>query len=150
MSGDPYEDGEIVMLPQSTPLVTSLRSIIGIQSIYSTRASEFPFGWKLSSVPLRGDKYADASPIFYKGRWYVWITVIEHLKGLSYELRLYIVDGLRLATDPWILHPKSPVTFNMKYARMGGRPSIFNGEVYRPAQVFKPSKQLSSSVFFNA
>jgi hypothetical protein len=124
------------MIPQSSPLVTSLKGLLGVQQIYVTKPSEFPYGWRLASVPLRGEKYADASPVFYKGRWYVWITAIANTKAdMTYELRLYIVNGPRLATDPWVLHPRSPITHDMRYARMGGRPTIFNGELYRPAQV---------------
>ena len=136
-SGDGIEDGEIVMFPQSTPLVTSLKGLIGSQRVYATKPSLFPFGWKHVSTPLMGGKYVDASPIHYLGRWYVWVTEVIDIRAhvpAVYHLNLYIISGPRLSTGTWTLHPSSPLTTDKRYARMGGRPVIDNGRLLRPAQ----------------
>ena len=138
LAGDGMEDGEIVMIPQSSPLVNSLKGYLGTQRVYTTKPSLFPFGWTHVATPLSGGKFADASPVFFKGRWYVWITEIIDGNGkdkkLSYHLDLYNLEGPSLSTSTWTKHPSSPITTDMKYARMGGRPVVHNGVVYRPAQ----------------
>lgn len=98
-AGDGVEDGEIRMSPQSNPLITSSKSYLGAQRLYVTKPSLFPFGWHQVAIPLKGGKFADASPDFYKGRWYVWITDIEHpeKRPPKYTLLLFIVRGTSLS-----------------------------------------------------
>merc|ERR1711871_1285536 len=44
------------------------------------------------------------------------------------------LDGHTLASSKWIKHPSSPISTDMRYARMGGRPVVHDGILYRPAQ----------------
>jgi hypothetical protein len=82
--------------------------------------------------------------VLYKGRWYVWITEITNTeRGPLYILQFYTIKGHVLSDGEWILHPSSPVTSDMRYARMGGRPLIYKGELYRPAQDCSGNPNLS-------
>lgn len=133
--GDGLEDGEYVMLPQSNPIVGSFDGIFGVQRALVTKPSDFPFGWKHVSNKLSGKKFADASPIFWMGKWYIWITSILH-GPTRYSLELYYIpESKDLARSRWIEHPSSPITTNMTIARMGGRPLVTDdGMLLRPAQ----------------
>jgi hypothetical protein len=134
--GDGNEDGEYIMLPQSDPIVSTGGNILGAQRAYVTKPSEFPFGWKQVAVKIRGKKLADASPIFWKGRWYIWIThLTNNPRTSSGFLELYMTEGRDLARSPWIKHPMSPVTADLRMNRMAGRPVVTSrGELLRPAQ----------------
>jgi len=132
--GDGLEDGEMILIPQSNPLITRLKGYLGTQRVYTTKPSLFPYGWVHASTPIRGGKFADASPVYYKGRWYVWITEIHHTDHETrYELLLYVVSG-RLSEGVWTSHPANPITSDKRYARMGGRPVIHDQQLLRPAQ----------------
>jgi hypothetical protein len=50
----------------------------------------------------------------------------------SCSLRLYRAASL---TGDWVQHPMSPVTGDLRYARGGGRPFVYEGHVYRWTQV---------------
>lgn len=134
--GDAYEDGEMVMIPRAA--LTGAHSLRGgMQGVYTTTPSQFPYGWKLASVPLKGQQFTDATPVFFKGRWYVWVTTVESTtEGAKYELQLYVIEGTRLATAAWVRHPSSPITSDMRYARSGGRPVVHQQKLLRPAKVF--------------
>ncbi|KAL6757879.1 hypothetical protein V8C86DRAFT_2612716 [Haematococcus lacustris] len=104
-------------------------------SLYSTSKDDFPFGWKHAAVRGSEAHFMDTSAVYHEGQW--WIFTTTHgiwqwwTKGPAYQLHLYHADSL---LGEWHEHPLSPVSSDLRYARGGGRPFVYQGHVHRWAQ----------------
>lgn len=104
----------IYMLPESQDA--------GAVRLY--RFAEFPGKLALHRDLLVG-RYADPSPVFVEGVWYLFATS-------SRGLELFVTDDLVDGT--LALHPASPITADARYSRCGGVPFVIDGQLVRPAQ----------------
>jgi len=80
--------GMVLMIPE-----TNQANAI---SIYATSPADFPFGWYLVKRPLHGHRFADTSPVFFEGMWYIFTWY-------KWRLRLYYASDLLY--DRWVEHP---------------------------------------------
>lgn len=88
------------------------------------RFADFPRRPELYRELLVG-RYADPSPVFADGVWYLFAT---SARGLE----LFVTDDLIDGT--LTLHPCSPITDDRRYSRCGGVPFQMDGQLIRPAQ----------------
>uniref|UniRef100_A0A7N0TLU7 Glucosamine inositolphosphorylceramide transferase 1 n=1 Tax=Kalanchoe fedtschenkoi TaxID=63787 RepID=A0A7N0TLU7_KALFE len=115
--------GKIYMMPES--------SCKGELRLY--QAVKFPLKWRLEKVIL--DKpLVDANIIFHAGKY--WLFGSDH-RGFGTkkngELEIYYGSS---PLGPWRPHKKNPI-YNVDKslgARNGGRPFIYNGNLYRVGQ----------------
>lgn len=97
--------------------------------IYTTTRDAFPGGWTLLQVQLSGSgQLLDTSPVHFQGRWWVFTT---RRRPRPSRLELYVADDL---LGEWIPHPQNPLTVDARFSRCGGRPFVFEGQVYRCAK----------------
>ena len=117
-------DGERYMVPETNEA--------GAVRLY--RATGFPEVWTYEQDLIKAPYAADATPVFYNGRWWMFVEM-----GQNYQfdtLRLFHADDLR---GPWTEHPASPIiTGDPLRARPGGRPFVHDGRLVRLAQAGRP------------
>ncbi|GAB4184648.1 MAG: hypothetical protein Fur005_47190 [Roseiflexaceae bacterium] len=98
------------------------------------RAEHYPETWVHERNLIEAPYAADATPIFYQGRWWMFVEMGEQYRFDT--LRLFHAEDLR---GPWIEHPRSPIVVNDPLrARPGGRPVIWQGRLIRFAQAVQP------------
>jgi hypothetical protein len=115
-------DGDnIYMLPETTANKTL--------ELY--RAIEFPSKWQLDRVLIEGLCLADATPLFHRGRWWLFAAAAEHGSTDRDELVIFYSDKL---TGPWRPHRKNPVKSDCRSARPAGRILRQGARLLRPAQ----------------
>ena len=88
------------------------------------RFEEFPRRPVLHHCLLEG-RFADPSPAFIDGRWYLFATSDRGLE-------LFVTDDL--VNGKFVPHPASPVVTDPRHARCGGVPLRIGEHWYRPAQ----------------
>jgi hypothetical protein len=113
--------GAIYMLPETA----SGRAL----ELY--RAVEFPWRWELDAVLIEDIALADATPIFFQDRWWLFASAAEHGTTDQDELFIFHSDKLR---GPWLPHAGNPVKSDCRSARPAGRVMRSNGRLFRPAQ----------------
>jgi len=119
------EVAQFVMIPETNEL-DEVR-------LYVTDACCFPFGWRLHSTKLRGQRFLSPSPVWSarEGRWFIFTTV-------GYTLHLYMTVGPvrhSLLDAPWAAHPASPLyTRDRRFGRGAGRVVPWDGGFIRPSQ----------------
>lgn len=79
--------GQVLMLPET--------SAVHAVSLYATSPAEFPHGWRLVKRPLSGRRFADTSPVFFQGMWYIFTW---------YKWRLKLYYAKDLLEGPWLEH----------------------------------------------
>lgn len=99
--------------------------------LYTARA--FPYRWEFVAELLSGHPFTDASPVYYRGRWWLFVgTNPPH----DDTLRLYSAEAL---LGPWLEHPASPiVSGNPHLARPAGRIIVDGDQLIRLAQDCHP------------
>lgn len=94
------------------------------------RAERFPDRWAplqtLLDLPA-----IDASPVFYKGRWWMFFALPGEDNRAMRELHVAFADSLK---GPWHLHPANPVRTALDSARPGGTPFEHDGALVLPTQ----------------
>ncbi|MEO1568337.1 MAG: hypothetical protein AAFR94_03845 [Pseudomonadota bacterium] len=116
-------DGEVFMVPE-----THQRDQVEVW-----RCLEFPGQWVLHASALEGQAPAD-SVLFEHGS--AWWLFTSHASGdmpdYCRELHVYQASGPDLSElTP---HALNPAVMDTTCARMGGRPFVRNGTLYRPGQ----------------
>jgi hypothetical protein len=112
--------GDYYMIPESRKA----------HSVRLYRACEFPGRWVFVGTLLQGMSYADPTPFFHDGRWWLFTETGAHLK--HDVLRLHYADDL---LGPWVEHPASPVVADDPHiARPAGRVVLDGGRIIRYAQ----------------
>ncbi len=92
--------------------------------IYTT--NNFPYDWKLQKTLLKGRNFADATIIFHKNTWYLFVSDDTHTL-----LEIYYSDKFYGEYKP---HSKNPIYQNKKIARPAGHLFKFNNKLYRFSQ----------------
>jgi len=112
-------------------------------SVRLYRALQFPHRWTFVTTLVSGCRFADASPVYYGGRW--WMFTETSAAGACDILRLYYADDL---VGPWIEHPSSPiVTDNPHIARPAGRVLAWPDRIVRFTQDCSPRYGLQVHAF---
>lgn len=112
--------GELWMIPETS----------GAGTVELYRATDFPRGWTLDSVLLRGIDANDVTAFRYRQQWWLSATV-RRGGSCSDALHLWYADDLR---GPWTPHPGNPVVLDIASARPAGRVVLRDGRLLRPAQ----------------
>ena len=111
------EDG-IYMVPESSQ----------VNSVRLYRAKQFPYDWQCVGELLSGEEYADSSPFWLDGSWWMF----SETTGYNDTLRLFYAGAL---SGPWHEHPKSPiVSGDKRIARPAGRVLVGSKLAIRFAQ----------------
>lgn len=97
---------------------------------------------KIGKVLVENIPAIDATPIFYKNRWWIFCT---H-EGNFNNTNLYIYHALEFE-GPWHPHGNNPVKCDVRSSRPGGTPFLLNNKLYRPAQ--DCSSSYGSAVIIN-
>ncbi|XP_071713851.1 glucosamine inositolphosphorylceramide transferase 1-like [Rutidosis leptorrhynchoides] len=116
-------NGQIYMMPEGSKK--------GDLHLY--RAVEFPLKWKLEKVILNRP-LIDSFIMEYDSKY--WLFGSDHTRVSTKkngELEIWYSNS---PLGPWKQHKKNPVynTDKKTGARNGGRPFVYNGNVYRPGQ----------------
>jgi hypothetical protein len=114
-----HHDGEVFMIPESG----------SNNSIELYRATNFPFSWKLEKTMFHGPA-VDTTTLQHDGQWYFFTGLCEPQGNCAY-------GGLFMAPDlvsDWTLHPSSPISSDVRFARSAGAVKSINGHLYRPVQ----------------
>lgn len=120
-------EGAVYMVPET----------FEAQSVRLYRAVSFPDEWVFERELLTGAPFADASPFFHDGRWWMFVETSPKVPLAAdavpaNTLRLYQAPSL---VGPWIEHPKSPVVDgDHRIARPAGRVVLADGRLVRFAQ----------------
>jgi hypothetical protein len=116
-----FEDGEdVYLLPESADQ--------GSATLY--RAVDFPYQWERVAVIGEGLQLLDTTVLVDQGLYWLFTTVPgRHRSG--YTLLLFWAESL---TGHWNLHPASPISRDIRYARGAGRILRSDGRLYRPVQ----------------
>jgi hypothetical protein len=85
---------------------------------------DFPYGLERMKTILRGE-YADSSPLYYQGMWYLFTTS-------NRGLEIFFTEDI--SRGPYSPHPNNPITTDPRFSRSGGLPIVLNGQLYRIAQ----------------
>jgi hypothetical protein len=93
------------------------------------KAVDLPTQW--TKVATLIDDYAGVdSTLFQHGeRW--WLFGTDQLDGPNSKLKVWFADDL---FGPWQAHATNPVKTDPRSARPAGRPFLYDGQLYRPAQ----------------
>jgi hypothetical protein len=113
-------DGEIFMIPES--------GYNNTVELY--RALSFPDKWQLERVLFRGPAF-DVTLLRHAGRFWFFVTLIDKANPQRIELLLFHSHSL---LGDWSLHPRSPISRDIRTARCAGSPFLDSGSWIRPAQ----------------
>lgn len=93
----------------------------------------YPLGWKLHRVLMKGVSAADTSLFKHDGKWWMLTNIDSSESGdSSSELHVFYADDV--GSSNWTPHPMNPVIFDSRRARNGGL--LFHGDgIYRVFQV---------------
>lgn len=116
-----HHEGSFWMLPEAH------RS--GHLTLY--RASTFPDVWEKNNQFTFPVAAIDASPIFFKGLW--WMFFSPPGTGREKKSMLCAAFADRL-TGPWHLHPANPIRENLSSGRPGGTPIVDGNDLILPTQ----------------
>jgi hypothetical protein len=96
----------------------------GAGAVKLFRAVDFPTRWEFVTDLIQGN-YADPSPFYLDGRWWMFV-----LRGQE-ELTLHTSEALE---GPWQEHPESPLKSGRSATRPAGRPLLYDGKMIRFTQ----------------
>lgn len=116
-------DGEVFMIPETVES--------GKVELY--QAASFPHSW-VKVRDLLSLRAADCTPFIHEGRHWLFVPAIDPAES-SYQLLLF--HAPRLDGD-WILHPSSPLSLDVRYARCAGSIVFRDGKLFRPSQDCSP------------
>ncbi|MFM7622570.1 MAG: hypothetical protein ACKO57_06335, partial [Alphaproteobacteria bacterium] len=95
------------------------------------RATDFPHHWVLDRVMLPDLLIADATPLFYQGRWWLFGSVSYPPTPNWDELFVFHSPS---PLGPWEPHAHNPVKAHALGSRPAGNFFIYEGRLYRPGQ----------------
>jgi hypothetical protein len=116
-------DGEVFMIPETVQS--------GKVELY--HAVSFPHSW-VKVRDLLSIRAADCTPFVHEGRVWLFVPAIDPAES-SYQLLLFHAprpDG------DWALHPASPLSLDVRYARCAGAIVVRDGQLFRPSQNCAP------------
>ena len=121
-------DGTFYMLPEAA----------ASNEVWLYVSNDFPNEWKKHKLLLKGVALFDPTLIFRDGYWYLMGTQKPN-EGCAPHQYLYIYYTQHLLEGPWLPHPNSPVTRDVRGARPAGNVFEWAGKLIRPAQVGAPN-----------
>lgn len=95
------------------------------------RATDFPWRWTAAHEIALDHVAVDATPLFHKGRWWLFYTSADREPDKMGALHVAFADRL---TGPWTPHPMNPVRLDIASARPGGTPVVLGDTVVLPVQ----------------
>jgi hypothetical protein len=84
--------------------------------------------WRVVATIIENFPAVDPTILQHDGRWWLWCT---HAEEPDSELFLWYAFDL---FGPWTPHPGNAVKVDVRSSRPAGRPFLFEGNLYRPAQ----------------
>jgi hypothetical protein len=101
-------------------------------SVRLYKAVEFPDKWKYEGDLLSGETFISTTVVRFKDLWWMFTA-----RSGNDNLRLFFANDLK---GPWTEHPMSPIVKkDLNIARPGGRPFVFEGNLYRLGQDCEPT-----------
>jgi hypothetical protein len=85
--------------------------------------------WSQVATLIEGFAAVDPTLFQYDGRW--WLFCTNHGSDVEQKLFLWHAPDL---LGPWEPHCANPVKVDVRSSRPAGRPFLFEGRLYRPAQ----------------
>ncbi len=116
-------EGEFFMIPET----------VQTEKVELYQAVSFPHSW-VKVRDLLSIRAADCTPLFHEGRYWLFVPAIDPAES-SYQLLLFHANRL---DDDWILHPCSPLSLDVRYARSAGAIVARDGKLFRPSQDCAP------------
>ena len=116
-------DGALYMVPESSAL----------GRIDAYKCTTYPWQWEFESTLLEGVRACDSSIVEFKGRWWLFATVIEQ-PWLIPRDNLHVFFAEDPLRGPWRPHAGNPVLCDVNGSRPAGRPFVLNGSLYRLGQ----------------
>lgn len=96
------------------------------------RCTRFPDEWQLEKVLMSNVRAADATLYETGGRWWMFVNIAADDYSLNYD-ELYVFHAAS-PFDEWQPINRNPAKSDVRNARPAGRPFMWRGELYRPAQ----------------
>ena len=115
--------GELYMVPESSEL----------ERVEAYRCTSYPWSWEHTGTLLTGVRACDSSIVEYRGRWWMFATVLDE-PWLTPRDSMHVYYAENPLTGPWRSHPGNPVVCDACRARPAGRPFVRDGRLYRPSQ----------------
>jgi hypothetical protein len=115
--------GEMFMIPET----------LGSGCVELYHAVDFPHSW-VKVRDLFSIRAVDSMAFVFEGRIWLFVTAIDPAEA-SYHLLLFHADRV---DGPWTMHPCSPLSLDVRYARSAGAIVSHNGKLYRPSQACAP------------
>ncbi|MCW3797597.1 hypothetical protein OMW55_07245 [Sphingomonas sp. BN140010] len=85
--------------------------------------------WARERVLIEGRRLADSTLLQWQGCWWLFATDEEDQSLVN--LHAWMAPNLR---GPWREHPANPLKSDIRSSRPAGRPFVYKGALYRPAQ----------------
>jgi hypothetical protein len=85
--------------------------------------------WHFLAPIIEDFPAVDPTVLRHDGLWWLWCTNAED----EPDSKLFLWYAFDLL-GPWRPHPGNPVKVDVRSSRPGGRPFLFEGDLYRPAQ----------------
>lgn len=103
----------------------------GARRLTLYRASSFPLGWKADlTIPVPSGA-VDATPLFWKDKWWLFYCIRRGPSHRTSELHISFAHEL---AGPWQCHPLNPVRRGLSGGRPGGSPLVGDGYIDLPVQ----------------
>ena len=113
--------GRILMIPET----------FDCRRIELYEATSFPTTWRLRAILLEDIHAADVTLRRHNGRWWMFVTVVEHISSSWDTVSVFWADALE---GPWHAHPMNPVKNDVASARPAGALIEIDGRLLRPVQ----------------
>jgi hypothetical protein len=85
--------------------------------------------WEQTATLINDFAAVDSTIFAYSGRW--WLFCTNHDDDVDSKLFLWHSPSL---FGPWEAHVANPIKMDVRSSRPAGRPFVFEGQLYRPAQ----------------
>jgi hypothetical protein len=126
--------GDHYMVPESA----------GNRTVELYRCEEFPHRWTPVKRLLENVNAVDPTLLFHHDRWWLFVNMaVDGARNVD-ELHLFHAADL---FGVWTPHKRNPVKSDVRSARPAGRPFVWHGDLYRPAQ--DCSRRYGHSVVIN-
>lgn len=103
------------------------------RSVDAYRCDGFPRRWSFHKTLIGGIRGVDPNLFEHGGRWWMFLSVIEH-EGGSYSDELFLYSADHPLSDRWSPHPLNPIVSDVRKARAGGPVLKHRGRLYRLSQ----------------
>jgi len=112
------------------------------QEVSLYKAKEFPNSWVKAAILINDFAGVDSTIFQYNALW--WLLATDYNDGPYHKLKAWYAPCL---FGPWKPHVANPVKVDIRSARPGGTPFMYDGYLYRPSQ--DCSKDYGSKIILN-